>query len=158
MSEGGGGSAVKGVRTGRSSGPVYNPDLDFPPSPKFQPADKLPTIKSVVCQVRYHMGVSGKGGVKGITEKMAIRETAKQVSCKWYSDTVCCLPLRTIERRLEVIYKIFSEGKKRLQEKGKENSPAAVKYRELSDNKDDLFDVYLNDPVARLNLQEVIFD
>ena len=138
------------ARSRRSGGPVYDPDMDFPPYPKFQPVEKLPTIKSVICMVRDILG----GGIKGITEKMAIREVAKQVHCKWYVDTVYCLSLSSINRKLTEVYKTFSEGKKRMQEVGKETSAGVIKYKQLVGERDKLFDVFQKDPVARLNLQK----
>ena len=73
---------------------MYDPDIIFPPNPKFQPVEKLPTNKSVICMVRYflqcHEGQSGtsregrKVGQHGVTERMAVREVAKQVLKKGF--------------------------------------------------------------------------
>ena len=69
-------------------------------------------------------------------------------------DTVYCISLSRIVRRLTDLFKILNEGKKRLHEKGKENSPAVVKYKDMVANKDKLFDVFLEDKTARINQQE----
>ena len=52
------------------------------------------------------------------------------------------------------LYKVFKEGRKRLQEKGKEDSQSVTKYKEMLEDKDKLFDVFLQDKSARLNLQD----
>ena len=88
--EGGAGSSRPRERSRtRSGGPVYDPDLIFPANSKFQPVEKLPTNRSVICMVRYFLqcnegqaGTNREGkrvGRTGVTERMAIREVAKQV-------------------------------------------------------------------------------
>ena len=39
----------------RSAGPMYNPEVHFSPNEKFQPPEKLPTVKSVLCSILYHV-------------------------------------------------------------------------------------------------------
>lgn len=98
----------------RSAGPVYDPKFHFSPEEKFQPPNKLPTVKSVISSIRYHVkGIEGGTGGRGVSVKEAIREVAKQVYSKWFCDTVCCLSLSTIERRLTEIFNVFQEGHKR---------------------------------------------
>lgn len=133
----------------RSSGVVLDPDQVFPLCKLFQPVEKLPNNKSVICLIRYHVD---RGGA-GITHAKAISEVAKQVYAKWYSDTVYCVSLSTIVRRLSALWSVFFEGRKRLNEKGKENCQAVKKYKELVDNKEKLFDVYATDQERRKKLE-----
>ena len=76
-------SKIKPGHATRSAGPVLDPDLVYPPYHKFQPVEKLPTNKSVICMVRHflqcHGGDGKKGGMRGVTEQKAIKEVAKQV-------------------------------------------------------------------------------
>ena len=142
----------------RSAGPMYNPEVHFSPNEKFQPPEKLPTVKSVLCSILYHVRFTLKGqeggiGGGGVSVKEAIREVAKQVYSKWFCDTVCCLSISTIERKLMELFSVFKEGRKRIQEKGKEDSPAVKKYRKLVDEKEKLFDVFQTDPKGRARIQ-----
>ena len=137
----------------RSGGPVYDPDLHFPPMEKFQPTDMLPTIRSVISCVRNL--VEGAGATtKCVSVELACREVAKKVYSKWYTDTICCVSITTIQRRLVNVYKIFTEGKKRLNAKGKENSKAVLNFKDLADKKNKLFDVFQTDKQERMKVQE----
>ena len=83
--EGSGSSQPRARSCTRSGGTVYDPDLLFPPYPKFQPVEKLPTNRSVICLVRHYLQCNQNregrtvGGSHGVTTQMAIREVAKQV-------------------------------------------------------------------------------
>eukprot|EP00058_Branchiostoma_floridae_P018115 XP_002603604.1 hypothetical protein BRAFLDRAFT_93148 [Branchiostoma floridae] len=135
----------------RSEAKELDADKAFPPSKHFNPPTKLPTLQSVISMLRYHLEVEGIGKV---TTDMAVSEVAKQVYAKYYHDTVYCVSLSTIKRRVEALRKQFTEGRKRYGQKGKENSKAVNDYKELFERKGQLFDVYLEDPVRRQALQE----
>ena len=135
----------------RSEDKDFDANKHFPPSKQFQPPAKLPTMQSVIRMIRYHLEEVGIGKV---TVNMAVREVAKQIYAKYYHDTVFCVSLSTIQRRVEALRKQFSEGRKRYGQKGKENSKAVKEYKDLFDRKSELFDVYLKDPVQRQNLQK----
>ncbi|KAJ8400089.1 hypothetical protein AAFF_G00401280 [Aldrovandia affinis] len=100
--------------------------------------------------IRYHL----EAGIGKVTTDMAVREAAKQIYAKYYHDTVFCMSLSTILRRVETFWKQFSEGRKRYGQKGKENSKAVKEYKELFDRKCELFDVYAEDPAQRQSLQK----
>ena len=93
----------------RSQTKDLDPDKDFPPCKYFQPPTKLPTVQSVIGMLRYHLEMVGIGKV---TTDMAVQEVAKQVYTKYYHDTVFCVSLTTIHRRVKALRKQFSEGKK----------------------------------------------
>ena len=78
----------------------------------FQPPTKLPTLRSVVGRVRFLTA----GGKHQMSRDTAIKQVALEVESKYYHDTICCIPERTIERRLEKIMETFNTGKKRLME------------------------------------------
>ena len=61
-----------GAKT-RSHGTVYDPDLVFSPAPKFQSQDQLPSVKSVISLMRYHVGVRHKD------KDVALKEVTKQI-------------------------------------------------------------------------------
>ncbi|KAK5853411.1 hypothetical protein PBY51_007198 [Eleginops maclovinus] len=100
--------------------------------------------------IRYHLEM-GNGKV---TATMAAREVAKQVYAKYYHDTVFCVSLSTIQRKVERIWKQFSEGRKRYGQTGKEDSLAVKQYKELFHTKSELFDVFAHDPLRRQSLEK----
>ena len=106
---GGGVAGSSQQRTSRSSGPLHDADVEFPPMRSYEPKSKLPTIKSVIGMLRYH---TGKGGA-GKSAEIAVREVAKQIYSKWYHDTVACKSLSTITREVEKLRTVFGEGKKK---------------------------------------------
>ena len=134
----------------RSAGKVYDADTDFPPSKDFQPPTKLPTLQSVIGMIRYHLEI----GCGRVTTNMALREVAKQVYAKYYHDTVFCVSLSSILRRLEGIWQQFSEGRKRYGQTGKEKSLAVKQYKELFHTKSELFDVFAHDHIRRQSLEK----
>ena len=103
----------------RSRDKAFDADRDFAPSKDFQSSTKLPTIKSVLGMLRYHLEREGKGTV---TNAMALREVAKQVYAKFFHVTVFCVSVSTIERRVEKLKKTFSVGRMMYGESGKEES------------------------------------
>ena len=126
----------------RLGGPVPDPDLIFPPLDKFYPANKLPTIGSVLSFFKFCQ--KEKGSKYYISTKKVIKEDAKQIYAKYYH-AVYCVSMRTIERRVEQLWKTYCESVKRLQENGKEHRNAVNKYKELVELKDTLFDVSATD-------------
>ena len=93
MSEAGPSMRKSGVKT-RSDGAVYDPDLGFSPAPKFQPQDQLPSVRSVISLIRYHVEVRHKD------REIALKEVTKQIYCKWFADTVFCVSERTIPQNV----------------------------------------------------------
>ena len=98
----------------------------FPPSAKFQPPSKLPTVNSVVGRVR-HLTQGGKYQMK---REDASKQVALEIESKYYHDTVYCIPLRTIERKVEKLMQTYRNGKARLLE-GRENDQVVKEYKEL---------------------------
>ena len=73
-------------RSRRQSGePAWEFD-HFPPSPKFQPPSKLPTVSSVVGRVRYLT----QGGKYQMRKEDANKQVALEIESKYYHDTVYC--------------------------------------------------------------------
>ena len=64
--------------------------------------------------LRYHLERQGKGTV---SNAMAVREVAKQVYAKYFHDTVFCVSVSTIQRRVEKLRKTFSVGRMRNDER-----------------------------------------
>ena len=84
----------------------------------------------------------------------ACREVAKEVYCKYYHDTVYCISFEAIVKRLEKLVALFWEGKKRINQKGKENSKAAKEYKDLIAKKETLFDVSTDDNKRKEKCEE----
>ena len=95
----------------------------FSPVPKFQPQDQLPSVKSVISLIRYHVKVRHKD------REITLKDVTKHIYCKWFADTVFCVSELTVQRRLTQIYNTFHEGRKRISEKGNENSVAVKGYK-----------------------------
>ena len=132
--------------TSRSGGSILEADVTFPPMRTYEPKSKLPTIKSVIGMLRYHIGNGGAGRAAD----MAVREVAKQIVAKWYHETVACLSISTISREVEKLRHIFIDGKRRYSLGDKSQNEKVVKqYKELYDKKGDLFDVFQEDKEKR---------
>ena len=114
----------------------FEPDVIFPPIPKFVPSSQLPTLKSVVGVLRYLTS----GGKSNVKHDDALREVAKQVYSKWFHDTVYCLTLNGITHRLTKLWKTFKEGRKRLAA-GREEGKIVEEYKLMAAKADQLFDV-----------------
>ena len=113
-------------------------DVLFPPLAHFLHKSKLPTIRSV-------LGVVRNLTTKKCEQGVAIREVVKLVYSKWFHDTVYCLSLRTMERRLTELWKVFKDGKHSLG-KGKWDTVKVVRlYKEMVESADTLWDVYAKD-------------
>ena len=128
----------------RHSGEVLDADIVLPMMDKFSHRGKLPTIKSVIGVLRSMTGE----GKKQVAHAIAVKEVVKLVYSKWYHDTVCCISMRSMERKLSELWKDFREGKKRLGG-GRENCKAVDKYKNLVEAKDKLWDVYPPDEKRR---------
>ena len=122
-------------KTRAQSGGI-DPDINFPALHQFSYPSKLPTVADVIGLLCHftHSGGSGHN------HQWATREVAKQVYVKWYHDTVFCLPLSTVERRVSDMWTEFREGRKRYKE-GRTEGPALDKLRRLVEDKGKLFDV-----------------
>ena len=84
-----------------------------------------------------------------VTTNMAVNEVSKQVYSKYYHDTVYCLSVRSITRKIENLWKLIKEGKKRSKEKERQDTSVVKDYKKLFDTKHDLFDVYAEDYARR---------
>ena len=93
------------AKTRHSSGPVLDADVVFPSMEKFLHKAKLPSIKSVNGVLRYLTD-------KKVKHDMAVREVNKLVYSKWYHDTVYCINMRTMERKLRNMWKDCREGRR----------------------------------------------
>ena len=130
-------------RSRRLSGElVLELEINFPMCEKMEPSKKLPTNKSVFGKMR---SLCERGQGRGNTRSDAASEVAKEVYCKHYHDTVCCLSVRQIQRKIEAGYEVLMTGKKRLNQ-GREASPDVRKMKEMILKKDSLFEVFL-DPI-----------
>ena len=134
----------------RSEGQIFDFDKEFPSYNTFQPPKKLPTFQSVIGLLKYHLEM-GSGVV---TTNMAVNEVAKQVYSKYYHDTVYCLSVRSITRKIEALWKLINEGKKRSKEKGRQDTSVVKDYKKLFDTKHDLFDVYAEDDTRKKACEE----
>ena len=143
-------AGVGGGRSSRSGGTIFDADVEFPPMRTYEPKSKLPTIKSIIGMLRYHIGRGGGG--KSV--ESSVREVAKQVLAKWYHDTVACKSLSSIVREVEKLRAIFIDGKRRYARGEKSHSETAVKkYMELFDKKSELFDIYQDDSEKRKQVE-----
>ena len=97
------------AKTRHSSGPVLDADVVFPSMEKFLHKAKLPSIKSVIGVLRYLTN-------KKVKHDAAVREVTKLVYSKWYHDTVYCINMRAMERKLSDLWKDFREGRRRVAE------------------------------------------
>ena len=122
----------------------------FPPSAKFQPPSKLPTVTSVVGRVR-HLTQGGKYQMK---REDASKQVALEIESKYYHDTVYCIPLRTIERKVDKLMQTYINGKARLLE-GRENDQVVKEYKELILEKDKLFNVATSSPEQKKVCEEL---
>ena len=94
------GEAVSSGCKTRSRDKAFNIDRDFASFKDFQPSTKLPTVKSVIRMLRYHLEREGKSTA---TNAMAVREVAniyaKQQSTSM-TPAVFCVSVSTNQRRL----------------------------------------------------------
>ena len=143
--EGASGQLPVRKKSRRQSGEIIWESDHFPPCSKFQPPSKLPTIKSVVGRVRYLT----MGGKHQERKDMAIKQVAMEVESKYYHDTVYCMPIRTILRKLENVMSIYKNGKARLLEGNRDSAKVVQEYKDLILEKDKLFEVATSSPEQR---------
>ena len=110
------------VPSTRSNGPVLNPDLVFVEYQK--PTTQLPDIACVIGMVKFHL----REGMGIRSEKSVMREVSKQVYSKWWHDTVYCISLEGIVKKVTKLWTEYKEGVKRLRA-GRETSGAVVRYK-----------------------------
>ena len=84
----------------------------------------------------------------------ANKQVALEIESKYYHDTVYCIPLRTIERKVEKLMETYRNGKARLLE-GKENLQVVKEYKELIVEKDKLFNVATSSPGQKKVCEEL---
>ena len=112
----------------------------FPVLTRFEHEKKLPTTKSVI------------GVLRNLTEnkyshKQSITEVSKLIYAKYYHDTVFCIPIRSIERKMKKMWDDFREGRKRWA--SGQSGKAIERYKNLVEESEALFDVYAVDEERR---------
>ena len=123
----------------RSTGDLsLDVDVLFPAHEKFQPPTQLPTKASVISMMRFL--IDKNNGLENLS-RLVVLETAKQIYAKYFHDTVYCFSLSTISRRVQALWKIFSEGKRRIRESTGHHRKIIQQYEELIDTRDKLFDM-----------------
>ena len=127
------------ARNTRASGPLLDPNIIFPEVPKT--STQLPDNASVIGLIKYHI----RKGTGVCSERDVLREVAKLVYSKWWHDTVYCISLEGIVYKMSQLYKQYRDGWLRLKQ-GRETSAAAMKYKELVETRNHLFDIFPNDP------------
>ena len=125
------------AKSRHSSGPVLDVDIVFPSMEKFLHKTRLSSIKSVI-------GVLGHLTNSKVKHEVAVREVTKLVYSKWYHDTVYCINMRAMERKLSELWKDFREGRRRVAEGRGDSSKVVVKYKHLVEVSDGLWDVFAN--------------
>ena len=123
-------------RTRAKSGGM-EPDVVFPSIPSFVPKSQLPTTKSIIGVLRHLTA----GRAAQTRHDMAVKEVSKQVYAKWYHDTIYCMSLRSIERKVGELWGVFREGKKRYAA-GRSDGKAITRYKEIAEKAEQLFDVF----------------
>ena len=81
------------------------PEDPFPPIERFQQKAKLPKAKDIIGVIR-HVAMQ-----KDASNKVSF-EVAKMVYSKWYHDSIFCHSLSTIKRRVEGVWKVYSDYKR----------------------------------------------
>ena len=119
------------VKTRNQSGGI-DPAIVFPSLTEFQNRSQLPTIKSVI-------GMLQSLTAARVSHDDAVREVSKLVYCKWFHDTVYCLQLVSIVRKMKKIWDVFREGRKRFA--SSQAGKAIEEYKKLVEDADKLFDV-----------------
>ena len=102
-------------RATRSSGPLLDPEIVFPECE--QVSTQLPDIKMVIGLVKF---IQKRNSGPGWDELRILREVTKLVYTKWWHDTVYCISLRAVDKRVTKLWNEYKEGLKRLRA-GREN-------------------------------------
>ena len=131
-------------RATRSSGPLLDPDVVFPESEHI--STQLPDTKTVIGLVKFIQ----KKGHGSKTEGEVLREVGKLVYTKWWHDTVYCIALSSVVKRVTKLWGEFKEGVKRWRA-GRLSSAAVKRYKEIVEEKDTLFDVYAQEKEGPLH-------
>ena len=121
----------------KSGDNVYNFEVDFPAAGTFLPSNKLPTYRNIVGLLRHLL--EGKGRGRGVTVDIVCREVAKQVISKWFHDTVYYKSITTVLKMVKIVHTQYTVGKQRL---ARPTSDGFLKFVELFEMKDSLFDIY----------------
>ena len=120
----------------RSEGPLIDPAIVFPSMEVFEHPKKLPTTKSVIGVVKYLTE-------RKFSEKVAIQEVSKLVFAKWYHDTIYCVSVRSINRKVSQAWRTFFEGRKRYA--SKQEGIALENYKSLVKEAEKTFNVRAED-------------
>eukprot|EP00731_Ephydatia_muelleri_P029072 Em0020g716a len=101
---------------------AFDADRDFAPSKDFQPSTKLPTIKSVIGTLRYHLEREEEGGEAFSVGRMRYGESGKEESkaVKEYKE------LFTKQNELFDVYAEDPEIRKKLEKEWEEVSTAVI--------------------------------
>ena len=91
----------------RLSGPLLDPDINFPVLKNFVNKKKLPVYGDVIGVLRSIL----EDKKSNESQNEAINEVRKQVYAKWYHDSVYCISPSAITKRIEKDWAVFKEGK-----------------------------------------------
>ena len=80
-------------------------------------------------------------------------EVSKVIYSKWMHDTIYCISLEAILKRLTKFWIAYKEGVKRLRD-GRESSVAVQKYKDMVQQKKTLFDIFPGD-IGRMQKCEI---
>ena len=127
----------------RSSGPVLDPDLVFPECSSL--TTHLPDNKTVIGLIKFHL--------KDGSSAEAIRRVSKLIYAKWKHDTVYCIALEAVVKKVTKFWSIYKEGVMQLRA-GREKSSAVQKYKEMVENKKALFEIFPDIHARRLKCED----
>ena len=122
----------------RLSGPVLDPDIDFPllDLKVFVNKKQLPVHRDVIGVLQYIL----EDQKSNVSQSDAIGEVKNRLYAKWYHDNVYCITQAGIQKRIEKDWLVFKEGKRRLQE-GRQSGKAIDLYKSLHDRSNVLYDI-----------------
>ena len=129
-------------RTTRASGPLLDPDVVFPEVEKI--SSQLPDLKTVIGLVKSLL----KKGNGWKTEKEVFVEVAKLVYTKWWHDTVYCIAISSVVKRVTKLWGELKEGVKRWRA-GRSGSAAVKRYTQIVEERDTLFDIFAHEKERR---------
>ena len=75
----------------------------------------------------------------------------KEVFCKYYDDTACCLSFEGINIKLKKEYTMMRDRKKRLGKRGGKGHKEAKLFKDLVKRKDKIFQVFLEPDIEGEN-------
>ena len=129
-------------RTTRASGPLLDPDVVFPEVEKI--SSQLPDLKTVIGLVKSLL----KKGNGWKTEKEVFVEVAKLVYTKWWHDTVYCIAISSVVKRVTKLWGELKEGVKRWRA-GRSGSAAVKRYTQIVEERDTLFNIFAHEKERR---------